>query len=503
MINQRKFNWTIPLQQDRSDLQLAIDTLRAKAPVRKLAWRYYDGDHPTEISTKKLEEVFRKAGMQFVINWMSVVVDSVNDRIEIDSFNHSNADELNKRWQRQGLDREYDEAVLDMIVSGEGFMIGDMDDDNNQVAYANKSYHTHVFYDDRLVSKKRFAAKMWEDDDGYNHVQLYYHEKFEHYKTQKARKPDNTTFAVGEGEYELLEDDPGTGANPWNQIPVWHFTMDPHNCMPDFAKIVSIQDAVNKVFTDMIATAEFNAFALKWMISNVEVDPHEETKLRVPGVPWAIFNVPPAPEGEQPTQLGEWSQGSLADYLASLDHLSLAISSISRTPKHYFTTTGGDAPSGEALQTQEAPLFRKVGRYVKNIRAETQDFAAWILGNAEDVEVMFADVRTIQAQTEAETRSRNVEAGIPLITLLRDSGWTESDLEQLEEDFIRMEEMKEAVDPEAAMHRMERAQEKVAEQMQGLAKEAMEAVRDGAIDALARTGAMDRILEQIEQRRDS
>lgn len=533
MTNQRVFNWAVSYTDPEDDLQIALDTLQAKHKARLLAWQYYEGDHPTRLSSEKLREVFEQAGLQFVLDWIAIIVDAVKDRIEVEAWsvaiettdpegnrvtetNPDATEDLERAWSSNDLDGEAEETFLDMVVSGEGYLIGDVlgtGKNPDVLAYANPSYQTHVFYDARVPNKKRFAAKLWEGEDGYYNVQLYYPENLEHYRSyEKVREKGRTNEKTKAGyfkksqNYFLDTESAGTGANRWGVIPVWHFALNRVNPKPDFARVVSLQDAVNKLLSDMIATAEFNAFSQKWMISGADVGDKEKT-LKLPGTPWSVLKVPPAPEGEQSSQLGEWAQGELGQYLNAMDNITLAMSSITRTPKHYFTTIGGD-PSGEALQAQEAPLTRKAKRYLTKIKGELESFAKWILEvkgykvQPENVNVVFGDVRTIQAVSEATVRKTNVESGMPLITQLRDQGWNEEEIDQLMDDKLRELEIAEAADPARAEQRMEAAQERVAAEMRELAQEAMEAVRDGAIDALSKSGAMDRIIQRAEAQRN-
>lgn len=54
--------------------------------------------------------------------------------------------------------------------------------------------------------------------------------------------------------------------------------------------------------------------------------------------------------------------------------------------------------------------------------------------NPLDITLVWDDAATVQPRTQAEIRQIGVSAGMPLTTLLRDEGWTEADLAQMEAD---------------------------------------------------------------------
>jgi len=100
---------------------------------------------------------------------------------------------------------------------------------------------------------------------------------------------------------------------------------------------------------------------------------------------------------------------------------------------------GGD-PSGEALIAMEAPLNKKVERLAAALEPTWRDLAAFLLAldgmaaRSQDIVAEYMPGATVQPRTQAEIRKLNVEAGIPIDNLLRDEGWTEDDLAELDDD---------------------------------------------------------------------
>lgn len=137
--------------------------------------------------------------------------------------------------------------------------------------------------------------------------------------------------------------------------------------------------------------------------------------------------------------MGEFSATELKNYFEAMDKLATAIGAITRTPKHYFLTQSGD-PSGESLMAMEAPLVKKAQDRIDRFIPTWRRLAAFLL-KLSSIEVKpseitpnFADCHTVQPLLQSQIRKTNVEAGIPITTQLRDEGWTEEELAQMEKD---------------------------------------------------------------------
>ena len=146
-----------------------------------------------------------------------------------------------------------------------------------------------------------------------------------------------------------------------------------------------------------------------------------------------------ADKDSQPTSVGEFSPTDLANYLGAINKFAQDIGVITSTPRHYFYQQGGD-PSGEALIAMEAPLNRKVERLQATLEPTWRDLYSFMayLGGAsvpsQSIYAAYEESGTTQPRTTAEIRELSVRAGMPLQTVLRDEGWDEEDLAQMDAD---------------------------------------------------------------------
>jgi hypothetical protein len=224
-------------------------------------------------------------------------------------------------------------------------------------------------------------------------------------------------------------------------VPVFHYRIAQRKCKSDLKNVIPIQNGVNKLLTDMMVSAEYGAFKQRYVISSAE------TRGKLKNAPNEVWDLPAGDGMGQQTQVGQFQETDLKNYLDAIDNLATAISSITRTPKHYFFSVGSNL-SGEALIAMEAPLNKKaqdrIDRFAPVWKSVTQ-FMLQAAGQSvrlEDVDVTFDRPETVQPRTTAETRQMNVTAGMPLTSVLREEGKSEAFIAQVEKDIQETERKK-------------------------------------------------------------
>lgn len=410
------------------DVKLAFETIKGKYQSHTDAWNYYLGEHPLVFANERLREIFSGVQIRFIENWCGVVVDSMKERIQLTGFTVPDQyqEGMDVLWQENELNLESDDLHEAALVTGEAFLIVWPDEIGQPEMYYNDPRMCHVFYESARPREKRFAAKMFEGDDGFARMTLYYPDRLEYYvSTQKAS--DVSSAAAFRPDQEM-----GVSVvNEYGVVPVFWFR-GRRQAIGELEDVIPVQNGVNKLLTDMMVAAEFGAFRQRWVISNSDT-----SVLR--NAPNEIWNIPAGDGMGQGTTVGQFDATDLGNYLNAVERLAGDIARITRTPKHYFYGQGGD-PSGEALIAMESPLNRKVKNRIERFDATWRkaiEFALQIMGVAVDpvdIEPVWDEVATVQPKTEAEIRVLNTQAGIPLVTTLRREGWTDAELETLAED---------------------------------------------------------------------
>ncbi len=411
-----------------SDLEKAFTELYAKQRPYTLLFNYYEGDQPLSyMNSSRMQKIFEGLDGYFSQNWCSVVIDAVRDRINLRKIEVKGAAKAawKEIWDGSQLELESDEVHEAELITGEAFVICWKNDDGKMEAYFNDPRLCVIFYDPQFPRKKTFAAKWYADDEERMRLTLYYDDRLEYY-ISKGKAKSATSWK----HFEAM--DPPTADNPFGEIPVFHFRKS-KKIRSDLKNTIPIQNAVNKLVADMMVAAEFGAFKQRYVISNAEV----QGKLK--NSPDEIWDLPAGDGIGQQTQAGQFDATPLDNYLQGIEKQVVAISSITRTPKHYFFQLGSNV-SGEALIAMESSLNKKAQDRIDRYLPEWKNVTLFLLKHSgaevkpEDVTVRFDRPETIQPYTTAQTRQLNVTATMPLESVLREEGKSEDEIKQVLDD---------------------------------------------------------------------
>lgn len=410
----------VEVEPARADLTEAFNAIKNKRKDLDTLFSYMDGPQPLKYSTEKLRELFSDINAHFEMNWIAVVIDSVLDRLELEGFeingDQSATDKLKELFDKLHLDLEADDAHEASLATSQAYMIV-WKDGGETVAYYNDPRLCHVFYEDANPRKKRFAAKWFSHTDGAQEITLYYVDRLEHWTTPKM-KEHQTVDKAEAFTFQSRED------NTFSVIPVFELRSP-----GEIFKVLTLQDAVNKLFADMMTAAEFGAFPQKYVISNS--DPGS-----LKNAPNEIWWLPAGDGAGQQSSAGQFEPTQLTNYLDSMDKIANSIAIITRTPKHYFLNTGANI-SGEALLAMESPLVKKTSKRQRILGAQWQDIAAFlaqlegITVTPDQVKPIWKRAESIQPLTEMQTVKTGTDAGVDTETMLLHVGWEQKEIDAM------------------------------------------------------------------------
>lgn len=401
-----------------SDIDLSLAVLTAKEPVYTKLINYADGIQPLVYATEALRSYFNKLNVHYVQNWMEVVINSVADRLHFKGWAVTGTDtgKLDLTYAKQKLTLESEDVHWATLVTGEGYLIVWGNDDDQQIYY-NDPRMCHLFYDPANPKQKRMACKMYRTADDHFELILYYPTETIFYRTKDSYKTGNRPKS--EKEFERGD----TVPNPYGEIPVFHFQLHRKSKKSEISSVISLQDAVNKLFADMMVSSEYGAVAQRWVITNADT-----TMLK--NAPNEIWRVP----NEPGTAIGQFDSQNLKIFLEAIDSIAQSIGIITRTPKHYFFAAGASV-SGETLIAMEAPLIAKVEHYQSTFGIVWEEVGIFLLKlkgipiDEQKIEPTWEQAESVQPLTEAQTLKTNVDAQVPLITALRWAGKDQTEID--------------------------------------------------------------------------
>jgi len=362
-------------------------------------------------------------------NWAAVVVDSLLDRVQLKGFTCKDKTvrvALDEWWDSQDMAADSEEIAKAVSVCAEGFLIAEQGEDGKPRTFENQPHLVAMLYAENDPKTPEYAAKWWEAEKR-TFLNLYYSDRILHF-VATAERTDISEPAA----FTPVADNPEE-VNSLGGIPVFHYRVDRRG-KGRLTDVIPLNNALNKLFADMMVAAEYGAFEQRWMISSVELD-----KNKILNSPRELLNLPAGEgEGTQQTQVGQFAATQLSNFIAGLDHIASRIAILTHTPKHYLLEQGD--VSGEALIASEAPLTKEALKYCARLEATWKHAAAFVMGLAghavspNDIECIWEDEHTVQPYTEALIHKTNVDAGIPIVTQLRREGWSEEELKQMAKD---------------------------------------------------------------------
>ena len=254
--------------EEISDLKRALNALVAKQDDYTDLFAYYDGEAPLVFTQKVLADIF-KTETVYSENWSAVVIDSELERIRLREFDVPEKKDLSEKLRDIFVDTELnldaDDVHLAALVCGEAFVFAWKDDQDDIEAYYHDPRLCHIFYDPQFPRRKKYAAKWWVDEDKYCHLYLYYDETIKFYKT-KLPLSSGTVLAEDSFMGERKDE-----ANPFGVIPIFHFRPDRRKIKSRLTNVIKPQNAVNKLFNDMMVVSEYGAFPQRYIISSADV----------------------------------------------------------------------------------------------------------------------------------------------------------------------------------------------------------------------------------------
>ena len=383
---------------------------------RRIAWydAYMEGEQPIRFVAPALQAEFGERITALVLGFPRMIVDAAVPRLRIDGFRYAGDSSGDKAlwdvWQANDMDEQSNQAHAESLGLSRSYVIvgsGDSADDP-PVVTVESPFQVYAQRDPRTRRVSR-AVKRWVEGSGPSleqHAVLYL--------------PDSTRHMVqGRDGWRL------TGAvdqHDMGRVPVVPLVNRPRILRPDgiseFHDILPLADAVNKLATDMMVSAEYHAMPRRWAAGVKESDFQDEQGnplnawSRDAGTLWATSN--------EKASFGQFNEAELTNFHATIKTLAQFIISSAKLPQHYSPYSAGDAnpTSADALRVAETQYvmwlegdkqvnlggaWEDVNRLVLRVMTGRWDEKAWSL-------------ETIWRNAAAVTSAQQADAALKLAT---------------------------------------------------------------------------------------
>jgi hypothetical protein len=364
--------------------------LDARAPMLQELRDYYNGIHPNTFATDKWLEVFGEDFGTIVDNWGCRVIDAETERMLLKGFRRADAkpevhgapDErglvpadvfANEIWRRSRMHVQADVVHTDGLATGYSYVSVHRTADGKARLRAEDPLQTIVEHDPENGIDVVAALKRWRGLDGKVYATLYL--------PDVVAKLAITDPSVG---WSVTSED----VNAEGVVPIFEFANNPDVYgfgYSDMAPMMSLGNAAEKLFSDMIIASEFAAYPQRVLLgAEVPVDAEGNPVSAAVLGSTRIFTVEDAA-----AKVAEFSAADLGNYTKAIDVVVQHIAALTQIPPHYLLGQMANL-SGDALAAAESGLVSKVRRRTK-VFGETWASVmelAYRLEHGEDVEFL-------------------------------------------------------------------------------------------------------------------
>lgn len=401
---------------------------------------YYAGRQPLAFLAPEVRAAVGDRLKPLVVNWPRVVVGALEERLDVEGFRLGTApadDGLWAIWQDNGLDELSQQAHEAALVHGRAYLLIWAGPDGAPRVTVESA--RQVYVEHSPGSRSRVAAvKRWHED-GRGHAVVFEPNTVTRFRTTSTVPVDAygpafpemyATFDLAAAGWEVTAE----MDNPLGVVPVVPLVNRGRLLAPDgeseLADVLPLADAINKLATDLMVTAEHYASPRRW-VTGIELptDPdgeviEDEAMSTVAGRTWML-------EGD--AKVGQFPEAHLDAFTAAVGMFTRQLAALASLPPHYTDAGGTTNPtSADAIRSAEASLVQKARRRQRAYGG------AW--EEALTIAAMIRDGRPTPGLARLETVWRNPETptvaaaadaaaklhgiGVPLGALLDGLGYT-------------------------------------------------------------------------------
>jgi hypothetical protein len=435
----------IPFLSVRHDADLPILTVRDA---------YYEGRQPlTYMHPEILREVADRI-RPVVLFWPQLVVDSVDERLDVNRFRlpkqDAGDDDLWRVWQANDLDEESQMGRVDALVMKRSYLCVGANEDDADTALITVESPLEVFgYVDPRTRQVAAALKRTYLDETVVRSP-------ERYATLYL--PNVTIwYDWANGYREIDRDEHNLGV-----VPVVPLVNRPrtHNRYgrSELDSVIPLSDAANKLATDMMVAAEFVAIPLRGIFGVGPDDLEDQDGNKMTALQAIMGRLLTLPDAEGTAKMFEFASANLSNFHTSIEALAREAAAIGGLPPDYLGLATDNPPSAESRQAAEIRLIKRAerkqvafgGSYEKTMRLVRRIQEGDWDPALKRLETDWRDASTPTVAQSGDAAVKKFQAGIvPKRQTREDLRYTDVQIERMEAE----DEKAAAMDPIGQMTR--------------------------------------------------
>lgn len=418
--------------QARAQLGPLSGVLDHRVPQAQKLDEYAEGEFPLPplIQDERVTRAYRKLMGLSTSNWPKLIVDSAEERIEVQGVRFGDADadqDVWDIWQANGLDAESSMLHQSVLTTGRGYAIvwGDGSrDPQPKITYEHASTCA-VEYQPGSRRQRRSAIRRWREN-GVWCANLYRPEAI--YKFQAPDDADGVP-AADKWVRRVVANESWPLVNPLGEVPVVEFAVN-RTLRPaqfgtgqgEFATHLDHIDRINyKTFCGLVALT-WSGFPLRALIGlpirwkqNADgtdaTDPNTGQKIPLP--PFDVVSSSITQIEDPNGKLVQLPEANVGNYSPAEDIKHLA--ALTKTPAHYLLGEMVNL-SADAIRAGEAALISKVRSHHRSLGESHEEVARLALRvkNPDDPRGHDQSAQIIWRDPESRSLAERADAAVKL-----------------------------------------------------------------------------------------
>jgi len=429
----------------------------AEKPELEELDRYYEG---TQALSYMHPEIFREVQDRIkpvIIGWPSLVVDSVEERLDVEGFRLPDDEEADKDlwrvWQANSLDEMSQQGHIDALVMRRAYACVGTNEDDAGTPLVTVESPLELFADiDPRTRKVRAALRRVMETEDFARTNE---------RTATLYLPNKTVWYRWNGGWIVVDQD----EHNLGEVPVvplvnrGRLTRSTRLAggrsvqrygRSDLSQIVPLSDAANKLATDMMVASEFVALPLRGFFGigpDDLVDPegNKLTKLQV--IMGRLVTI-----AENEGREFQFQAADLGNFHKSIAELAQMVAALSGLPPHYLGMSTDNPASADAIRSAESRLVKRaerkqrafgggweqVCRLVKRFQASGAKLDPKLLS----LETIWRDAATPTVAQSADAAVKKHQAGIVPLRQTRESlGYSQTQITRMETEDAKAAQM--------------------------------------------------------------
>jgi Phage portal protein, SPP1 Gp6-like len=383
--------------------------------------RYYRGSQPLSFLHPEIALHLGDRLRSMVINWPRLVLDSLEERLDIQGFRLGAGEpdrEIWKIWQANDFDLASGRVHLSAMRHGRAFVsvwYGPGEGEPRMAAETARQVAVECYPGTSIV---RAAVKQWQDGP-IRYANLYLPDRIVKYQRAGTTARSRARSTTWDQRAEPVE-------NPLGVVPIVPFLNRYDLDLPDgeseLADVIHLADAINKLATDMMVASEFHAMPRRWAtgIDIPKSNPNSTERRRLEEEArayWARTTAGNVWLAGKDVTFGQFASAELENFVRAIGMLTAKVAALAGLPPHYVGINGDNPASADAIRSAEASLIKRAERKQRTWSEPWEDVVALALtirgaGAPDDV----AELETIWRDPQTPTVAQKSDAAVKLHT---------------------------------------------------------------------------------------